>query len=151
MVQSVEPTGLIQLLKHCSRQMQYLVVYVTSKSAPYQSLIFRCIHHITFFVTPSFWLGSIEMSTSLQPLILVSLRRSRIYFCCETIILFLDRATSIPRKHHKDPKSLILNFDERDYFSRFISSKSLLMRIMSFTYIINTTIFPSCECLTNMV
>jgi len=62
-------------------------------------LILCCIHTgLPSLSSSSFWLGSIGVSASLQPLIPVSLRRSMTHFCWDITIPFFERAISIPRK-----------------------------------------------------
>ncbi|RDX85952.1 hypothetical protein CR513_32774, partial [Mucuna pruriens] len=108
-------------------------------------------YNILFLTSPSYQIfPNIRVSVGLQPLIPVSLRRSRIYFLYETMIPFFDLATSIPRKYLKDPRSLISNVVEMELFKRFISKISFPVRIISSTYTINMEIFLSCECLKNI-
>ena len=89
----------------------------------YQLLI---LGRVPLSFSPSFKLYSIGVSAGLQPLILVSSKRSRVYFRCETTMPFLERATNILRKYLNVPKSLI-----RHYFNLSISNMSSLMKIVS--------------------
>ncbi|RDY14080.1 hypothetical protein CR513_00909, partial [Mucuna pruriens] len=108
-------------------------------------------YNILFLALPSYQISlDIKVSTGLQPLIPVSLRRSRIYFICKAIITFFDLATSIPWKYLKDPRSLISNVVEIEFFKWFISNTSYHVRIILSTYTINMKIFLSCECLKNI-
>ncbi|KAM7466158.1 hypothetical protein LguiB_013720 [Lonicera macranthoides] len=73
------------------------------------------------------------VSDGLHPLIPVSDSRSRIYFRCETTIPLFERATSIPRKYRRSPRSLISNSLARFCFRRLISSTSSPVKIISST------------------
>jgi hypothetical protein len=78
---------------------------------------------------------------ALHPSILVTLRRSSIYFYWEINILCFDLATSIPRKYFKLPRSFIPNSLARDYFKFYISPLSFPVKTISSTYAIKVVIF----------
>ncbi|KAM7465090.1 hypothetical protein LguiB_012652 [Lonicera macranthoides] len=73
------------------------------------------------------------VSDGLHPLIPVSDNKSKIYFRCDTTIPLFERATSIPRKYRRSPRSLISNSLARFRFSQFISSTSSTVKIISST------------------
>ncbi|RDY09513.1 hypothetical protein CR513_06105, partial [Mucuna pruriens] len=100
-------------------QVDLLSVIDPAQSTLVYASIFCCEVILTVlpsFSSQSFLFGSIGVSTGLQPLILVSSRRLRIYFLYETIIPFFDLATSIPRKYLKDPRIFISNVVEMELF-----------------------------------
>ncbi|RDY13288.1 hypothetical protein CR513_01819, partial [Mucuna pruriens] len=90
----------------------------SSSSSEGESSIKTSYYEGDFLVVRRIMSSLVEVLVGLQPLIPVSLRRSRIYFLYETMIPFFDLATSIPRKYLKDPMSLILNVVEMELFNR---------------------------------
>lgn len=68
------------------------------------------------------FLALIRVSHSLHPSISVLVRRSSIYFCWETLILFFDLIASVPKKFHICSRSLTSNSVVKVFFSLSISS-----------------------------
>ena len=137
-------TDLLHLLRKLC-----LVWYVTGR------LVCQLIFDISPYLLASqhllfFFLASIGVSLGLQPIMPVSVNRSRVYFCCETLIPFFDLTTSIHRKYQIFLKSFTSNSVARTFFNLPISLMLSPMRIMSFTYTIRIIFFPFL-CLKNIV
>ncbi|RDY13291.1 hypothetical protein CR513_01813, partial [Mucuna pruriens] len=106
----------------CGQEILYVSILQLPDFSKHKYNILRWIFYQLLSVSNLHKFWSIGVLIGLQPLIHVSLRKSRIYFICETIIPFFDLATSILRKYLKDPRSLISNFVEIKLFKRFISN-----------------------------
>ena len=85
----------------------------------------------------------IEVSAGLQSIILVSVRKSRIYFFWDIKMPLFYLSTSIPRKYLRFPRSFISNSLNNLLFNCLISSSSSPVIIISSTYMIRqVTLVP---------
>lgn len=125
-----------------------------------------CDKYINLPTSFSYWVLSIGTPSIFFPNFLIRVHRS-IYrfaanhscffkvieniFLCDTMIPFLERATSIPRMYPIGLRFFISSLITKCSFNLFICSKSSPLRIISSTWTIRIVTFSSLENLKNKV
>ena len=99
----------------------------------------------------SLWLRSSGVLVGLYTNFLVSLRWFVTYFYWEIKVLYLECATSIPRKYFNLPNSLISNSLVKHCLKVYLSSSSFPIMMMSSTYTKRAVTSSESECLMNNV
>lgn len=117
----------------CMHELVYQAHNKGDVSFPTNLLFLPLSTWMTLFMSPSLALTSIGVFDGLHPLIPVSLKRFKTYFRWDTMIIFLNLVTSIPRNYFNYPKSLISDSFAKFSFDLLVSSVSYHINIMSST------------------